>query len=207
MPPQSDEEEIPQRNSLYKIARISSTFFVPPTLTLFSFSFLGLQFEPTIVNQVVVIGSGFLWTFLLPIIFFVIMLKKKKIINQDAELKEERTFPFLFGLSLLLIGYFLLRTFNIQPITLTFWLCYIINTMAIILINRTWKISIHALGIAAPLALFSFMGSWIAVPLLFLLFLVGWSRIYLKCHTFAQVIAGAFFGFISTYLQLYLFLR
>jgi len=207
MPPQSDEEEIPQRNLLYKIARISSTFFVPPTLTLFSFTYLGLQFEPTIVNQVVVIGSGFLWTFLLPIIFFVIMLKKKKIINQDAELKEERTFPFLFGLSLLLIGYFLLRTFNIQPITLTFWLCYIINTMAIILINRTWKISIHALGIAAPLALFSFMGSWITVPLLFLLFLVGWSRIYLKCHTFTQVITGAFFGFLSTYLQLYLFLR
>jgi len=207
MQPRSDEEEIPQRNSLYKIARISSTFFVPPTLTLFSFSFLGLQFEPTIVNQVVVIGSGFLWTFLIPIIFFVIMLKKKKIINQDAELKEERTFPFLFGLSLLLIGYFLLRTFNIQPLILTFWLCYIINTMVIILINKTWKISIHALGIAAPLALFSFMGSWIAVPLLFLLFLVGWSRIYLKCHTFAQVITGAFFGFLSTYLQLYLFLR
>ena len=60
MPPQSDEEEIPQRNSLYKIARISSTFFVPPTLTLFSFSFLGLQVETTIVNQFVVIGSGFL---------------------------------------------------------------------------------------------------------------------------------------------------
>lgn len=207
MLPQSDKEEIPQRNSLYKIARISSTLFVPPTLTLFSFSFLGLQFESNVTNQVVVIGSGFLWTFILPIIFFVIMLKKKKIINQDAELKEERTFPFLFGLSLLLIGYFLLRTFSIQPLTLTFWLCYIINTMAIILINRTWKISIHALGIAAPLALFSFMGSWIAVPLLFLLFLVGWSRIYLKCHTFAQVIAGALFGFISTYLQLYLFLR
>lgn len=207
MLPQSDKEEIPPRNSLYKIARISSTLFVPPTLTLFTFSFLGLQFEPTIVNQVVVISSGFLWTFLLPIIFFVIMLKKKKIINQDAELKEERTFPFLFGLSLLLIGYFLLRTFNIQPLTLTFWLCYIINTMAIILINKIWKISIHALGIAAPLALFSFMGSWIALPLLFLLFLVGWSRIYLKCHTFAQVITGAFFGFISTYLQLYLFLR
>lgn len=207
MLPQSNKEEIPQRNSLYKIARISSTLFVPPTLTLFSFSYLGLQFEPTIVNQVVVLGSGFLWTFLLPIIFFVIMLKKKKIINQDAELKEERTFPFLFGLSLLLIGYFLLRTFNIHPLTLTFWLCYIINTMVIILINKTWKISIHALGIAAPLALFSFMGSWIAILLLLLLFLVGWSRIYLKCHTFAQVITGALFGFISTYIQLYLFLR
>lgn len=207
MQQQSDKEEIPQRNSLYKIARISSTLFVPPTLTLFSFTYLGLQMESTTANQFVVIGSGFLWTFLLPIIFFVIMLKKKKIINQDADLKEERTFPFLFGLSLLLIGYFLLRTFNIHPLTLTFWFCYIINTLTIILINRTWKISIHALGIAAPLALFSFMGSWITLPLLFLLLLVGWSRIYLKCHTFAQVIAGALFGFLSTYLQLYLFLR
>lgn len=207
MQPRSNNEEISQRNSLYKIARISSTLFVPPTLTLFSFSYLGLQFEPTIANQVVVISSGFLWTFLLPIIFFVIMLKKKKIINQDAEFKEERTFPFLFGLSLLLTGYFLLRMFNIQPLTLTFWFCYIINTSSIIVINRIWKISIHALGIAAPIALFSFIGSWIAVPLLFLLFLVGWSRIYLKCHTFTQVIAGGFFGFLSTYLQLYLFMR
>ncbi|MDP3150122.1 MAG: hypothetical protein Q8N83_13450 [Ignavibacteria bacterium] len=207
MLPQSDKAEISQRNSLYKIARISSTLFVPPTLTLLSFSYLGLQLEPTIANQFVVIGSGFLWTFLLPIIFFVIMLKKKKIINQDAELKEERTFPFLFGLSLLLIGYFILRTFNIQPLTLTFWLCYIINTVAIILINKIWKISIHALGIAAPVALFAFVGSWIVIPLLLLLFLVGWSRIYLKCHTFTQVIAGALFGLLSTYLQLHIFLK
>lgn len=207
MQPRSNNEEISQRNSLYKIARISSTLFVPPALTLFSFSYLGLQLEPTIVNKIVVICSGFFWTFLLPIIFFVIMLKKKKIINQDAELKEERTFPFFFGLSLLLIGYFLLRNFNIHPLTLTFWLCYIINTVAIILINKTWKISIHALGIAAPLALFSFIGSWITIPLLILLFLVGWSRIYLKCHTFTQVIAGGIFGFLSTYLQLHLFLH
>jgi len=207
MQPRSDKEEEHKKNLFYKIARISSTLFVPPTLTLFSFTYLGLQLESAPAKQVVVISSGLLWTFLLPIIFFVIMLKKKKIINQDAELKEERTFPFLFGLSLLLIGYFILRVFNIEPLTLTFWLCYIINTVTIILINRIWKISIHALGIAAPLALFVFMASWIAVPLLLLLFLVGWSRIYLKCHTFAQVIAGALFGSISTYLQLYLFLR
>lgn len=207
MQPRSDKEEEQKKNLFYKIARISSTLFVPPTLTLFSFTYLGLLLETKLANQVVVLGSGLLWTFLLPIIFFIIMLKKKKIINQDAELKEERTFPFLFGLSLLLIGYFLLRIFNIQPLTQTFWLCYIINTGAIILINKIWKISIHALGIAVPLALFVFMGSLIAVPLLLLLFLVGWSRIYLKCHTFAQVIAGALFGFISTYLQLYLFLR
>ncbi|MCK9425836.1 MAG: hypothetical protein M0Q21_07360 [Ignavibacteriaceae bacterium] len=207
MQPQFDKVELPKKNTSYKTARIISTLFVPPTLTLFSFSLLGLQFEHSLDNKMLVIGSAFIFTFFLPVVFFVIMLKKKKIINQDAEMKEERTIPFLFGLSLLLIGYFFLRSYNIQPLTLAFWFCYISNMAAIIFINKIWKISIHALGIAAPLAMFLFIGSWIAYPILFLLFLVGWSRIKLKCHTFAQVIAGALFGFLSTYLQLYLFLK
>ncbi len=204
---QSNPIELIQKSSSYKSARILSTLFVPPTLTLFSFSYLGLQLEPSLDKKMLVVSSAFLFTFFLPIVFFVIMLKKNQIVNQDAELKEERTIPFLFGLALLLIGYFLLRSYNIQPLTLAFWFCYIANTAAIILINKIWKISIHALGIAAPFALFLYISSWIAYPLLVLLFIVGWSRINLKCHTFAQVIAGALFGFLSTYVQLYLFLN
>lgn len=207
MQPQFNQVELPLKNSSYKTARILSTLFVPPSLMLFSFSFLGLQFEPSLDKIMLVVGSAFLFTFFLPIVFFVIMLKKKKIVNQDAEFKKERTIPFLFGLSLLLTGYFLLRYYEIQPLTLAFWFCYISNTAAIILINKIWKISIHALGIAVPLAMFLFIGSWIIYPLVILLFFVGWSRINLKCHTFAQVIAGAFFGFLSAYLQLYLFLK
>ena len=207
MQPQSDKVEIGKKNGIFQTARILSTIFVPPTLTLFSFSYLGFSFETLLLTKTIVVGSAFIFTFLLPIVFFVVMLKKKKIINQDAEVKEERTIPFLFGLSLLLIGYFLLRTFNIQPVTLAFWFCYVTNMIAIILINKIWKISIHALGIAAPLALFVYLGSWISLPLALLLLLVGWSRIYLKCHTFAQVIAGALFGFLSTYMQLYLLLK
>jgi membrane-associated phospholipid phosphatase len=38
------------------------------------------------------------------------------------------------------------------------------------------------------------------------LFLVGWSRIKLKCHTITEVIAGAIFGFVSVYLQLIILL-
>jgi len=207
MQPQSNKVEIVKKSGTFQTARILSTIFVPPTLTLFSFSYLGLSFESLLFTKIIVVGSAFFFTFLFPIVFFVVMLKKKKISNQDAEVKEERTLPFLFGLSLLLIGYYFLPTFNIQPVTLAFWFCYITNMIAIILINKNWKISIHALGIAAPLAMFLFIGSWIAYPLALLLFLVGWSRIYLKCHTFAQVIAGALFGFLSTYMQLYFFMK
>jgi len=207
MQPLSNSETAAKNSGSYKTARILSTLFVPPTLTLFSFTFLGWQYESSFTKTMLVTGSAFLFTFLLPIVFFVVMLKRKKIVNQDAEMKEERTIPFLFGLSLLLIGYFLLSYNTIQPLTLALWFSYISNMAVVILINKYWKISIHALGIAAPLAMFVFISSWIAYPLLIILFLVGWSRINLKCHTFTQVIAGAFFGFLSTYLQLYLFLK
>jgi len=207
MQPLSNSETAAKNSGSTKTARILSTLFIPPTLTLFSFSYLGLQFESSLNKMILVVVSTLLFTFLLPIGFFLIMLKKKRIVNQDAEMKEERTVPFLFGLSLLLIGYFLLRFNNVQPLTLALWFSYGTNMAVVILINKYWKISIHALGVAAPLAMFVFIGNWIAFPLLLILFLVGWSRINLKCHTFTQVIAGAFFGFLSTSLQLYLFLK
>jgi len=207
MQPLSNSETAAKDIGSYKTARILSTLFVPPTLSLFTFSYLGLHLETSFNKSVLVLGATLVLTFLLPIVFFIIMLKKKRIVNQDAEMKEERTIPFLFGLSLLLLGYLLLWFNNIHPFILALWFSYISNMAVIILINKYWKISIHAMGIAGPLAMFVFMGNWISYPLLIILFLVGWSRINLKCHTFAQVIAGGFFGFLSTFLQLYLFLR
>lgn len=207
MQPLSNSETAAKDTVPYKTARKLSTLFVPPTLSLFTFSYLGLHLEASFNKSVLVLGATLVLTFLLPIVFFIIMLKKKRIVNQDAEMKEERTIPFLFGLSLLLLGYLLLWFNNVQPLILALWFSYISNMAVIILINKFWKISIHAMGIAGPLAMFVFMGNWIAYPLLIILFLVGWSRINLKCHTFAQVIAGGIFGFLSTFLQLYLFLR
>jgi len=199
--------ELISKRSAHKIARLISTLFIPPTVMLFSFFYLGVQYGTSFQEKAAVICSAFLFTFLLPILFFLIMLKKQKIVNQDAELKEERTVPFLFGLFLLIAGYFILQSFGVQKLILVFWFSFITNSIAIILINKVWKISIHAFGLAAPLALFAFWGSWIALPVLLFLLLVGWSRIYLKCHNFAQVFAGASFGFISVYGQLYFILK
>jgi len=202
-----DRKGIFSQETSYKFARGISTFFVPPTLTLFSFSYLGFHFENQVYQKWLVASTGLIFTFLLPIIFFLFMLKNKKIVNQDAEMKEERTIPFLFGLTLLIPGYFILHANDVHLITQAFWICYISNTAAVIIINKFWKISIHALGAAAPLALFCFIQNWIGAVMVIILLLVGWSRIKLKCHTFAQVIAGALFGFLSTVVQLYLILK
>jgi membrane-associated phospholipid phosphatase len=68
-------------------------------------------------------------------------------------------------------------------------------TLAVIMaITTAWKISVHtsvAGGAATMLALV--LGPWWSVVWALAL-LVGWSRIALKDHTFAQVAAGALLG-------------
>jgi membrane-associated phospholipid phosphatase len=73
-------------------------------------------------------------------------------------------------------------------------------------INLRWKISGHTMGIAVPTTVLTFVfGPW-GLLCGSLLPPVAWSRVYLKKHTIAQVIAGALVGFSLTALVLWLLL-
>ena len=63
------------------------------------------------------------------------------------------------------------------------------------------------MGAAGPLAALTYVFGPIALLFAIIVFLVGWSRIQLKVHNFAQVIAGVLLAFASTYLQIYLIVR
>ncbi len=89
-----------------------------------------------------------------------------------------------------------------NPVIITFWCCYIINSVIITLINKYWKISAHALGVASPLALLVIFEPNFAYFYFAFVLVIGWSRLHLKCHTLAQVIAGTLAGFLLTYFQL-----
>ena len=58
------------------------------------------------------------------------------------------------------------------------------------------------MGAAGPFAALVFAFGWIGFFLLPIVILVGWSRIKLKCHSFAQVAAGVLFAFVSVYFQM-----
>ncbi len=136
------------------------------------------------------------------------MVKKGKIVNQDAEVKEERNTPYLLGVAIQIIGLIFLIIFNLSSYSISLWLCYIVNTFLIYLINRFWKISAHTTGASVSVAFFLFFFGW-KLFLIFLLItvIVGSSRIILKVHNVKQVLAGGTFGFVSTYLQIYFYLN
>lgn len=189
------------------IARIISTIFVPPSFTIIVFTVFAFILETESLKTVVPILIAFLFGFAAPIILFVVLRKRKKIVDLDATVKEERTTPFLISVGFYLIGLIILIFFNVNIISIAFWFCYISNTLVTILINKHWKISAHAMGAAGPLSALTFVFGPMALFFAIIVFLVGWSRIKLKVHNFAQVIAGVLLAFVSTYLQIYLIVR
>ncbi|MEV6527115.1 phosphoesterase PA-phosphatase [Longispora sp. NPDC051575] len=62
-------------------------------------------------------------------------------------------------------------------------------------ITTRWKISVHAAVSAGATAMAGHALGWpVAIPLAVIVGVVAWSRVALRDHTRAQVIAGAFLG-------------
>ncbi|MBK9099445.1 MAG: hypothetical protein IPM14_15290 [bacterium] len=189
-----------------KLARFISTLFVPPSFTIIVFTIFAFTIETESLKIMVTIMVAVLLGFAAPIILFVVLRKRKKLVDLDASIKEERTVPFLISVGFYLIGLILLINFNVHIISIAFWFCYISNTLVTILINKYWKISYVCVA-AGPLAAVTYAFGPIALIFSFIVLLVGWSRIQLKVHTLAQVAAGILLAFFSTYLQMYFIVR
>jgi membrane-associated phospholipid phosphatase len=186
-----------------KFARIISTLFVPPSFTIIVFTLFAFFLESDSLKRVITILVAFLFGFTAQIILFLLFRRKGKIIDLDASVKEERTTPFLISVGFYLVGLVILIIFRVHIISIAFWFCYISNTLVTILINKHWKISAHAMGAAGPLAAVTYVFGPIGLLFSLIVFLVGWSRIQLKVHNFAQVSAGILLAFTSTFLQIF----
>lgn len=190
------------KNFLNKLARVTSTVFIPPSFTVFIFTYFAFSLENSPSLKLFVILTALVFGFLLHIILFLYFRRKGRLVDLDASIKEERTVPFLISIIFYAAGLFILYFLNASPVSIAFWFCYISNTLLVVIINKLWKISVHSMGASGPLAALFFA---IGPPSLFiipLVLLVGWSRVRLKCHTPAQVTAGLLFGFFSTYVQM-----
>ena len=190
-----------------RIARIISTILVPPSFTLILFTYLAFHFESDLFKRIILLSVSFFFGFLFHIFLFIYFKRKGKLIDLDASIKEERTVPFIFSGIIYLLGFIILMLNNINLISIAFWFCYISNTFIVVLINKNWKISVHAMGSSGPLAVLIFLLGPIGSLFIIVPFAVGWSRIRLKCHTFAQVFFGALLGFASTYFQILLIVK
>ncbi len=187
-----------------KFARLISTIFVPPSFTIIVYFIFALTVETSFQKSLIVFLVAFVFGFVLPIAMFVYMRKKRIISDNDAMIKDQRTFPYLIALMFYTIGLVILIYSDVSKISIAFWFCYISNSFITIIINKYWKISAHSMGASGAAAALYFIFGWSSFVTIIIALLVGWSRIQLRCHTFSQVFAGLIVAFVSVYLQMYL---
>ena len=196
------ERKLNTKSFSSKIARIISTVFIPPVNLLYLFFYLSIHFEVESFKSITVVLTAFIFGFVMPVSLFFYLRRKNQISNVDTDIKEERQLPYLFSTLFAIISALILIYFDTSKISILAWISYTINTLILILINKYWKISAHAIGVAVPWAIILYTNPAL-FPIFMMIFLfVGWARIKLKVHTFAQVIAGSLFGFCFTLLEI-----
>lgn len=114
-----------------------------------------------------------------------------KLSDVDVSKRSERVGPFIFGLISACLGWFVLILAHAPGALVTMVMISALSGLVLLVITLWWKISMHASSLAgAATMLTAFYGS-VMLPLFGLLLLVSWSRVVLRRHTIAQVIAGS----------------
>jgi membrane-associated phospholipid phosphatase len=193
-----------------KLAKFITNITAPPLIAIPCLIILGLQDEHNrgIHNNLIIsLAIAIIFGATLPIILVVTMYLLKKINDIHIATREQRNLPFLLTIISFIIG-----TCLLWFITGFSWLTvvmasYSINTLVVMLINFKWKISIHATSIGGIVAAFTMLGGWMATPLISVIWLVTWARVYLKAHTTGQVLVGSLLGFFFTLIQLIILLE
>jgi len=109
----------------------------------------------------------------------------------DIHEREARLFPLLAIIPSYAMGYASLYAMSAPAAIQCLMLCYTINTAFVLAVSLFWKISIHAVGVSGPAVAMTYVFGSIGIVLMLMIPMVMWSRVHLKKHTVAQVIAGA----------------
>lgn len=166
-----------------------------------------------IINYTLLYNGNWAWfSFLsiffasiLPIISSYLWILRNNL-EVDMPRREDRIYPLLMVIIFYVVGVIVLFATGAPPLTSALMVCYLNNTLIVLLFSLFWKISIHAMGISGPATALIYLFGWPGLLFSLLVPLVVWSRLHLKRHTPSQLIIGTILGYLLTALQLYLLL-
>jgi membrane-associated phospholipid phosphatase len=174
---------------------------------LFSYhSYFKMIYNPDFVNRLYVISL--ILVVVMPILSFLILYKWGIISDIKMTNRKERVLPTYVALVYYCCFYYLIRQIGgLDPIIISAIFGGILAILIANIITSYWKISIHGIGISLVAGIFVASTelkhvdhNYMVIGLIMLIGLVGFSRLYLKRHTPAQVYAGSAVGFLVPYL-------
>ncbi len=152
----------------------------------------------------------FVFTFLMPALNVLFLLRYKFIGSLHMIAKEERRIPFLITAIFFFAQIYLLRDVNIPSAIKLLMLAATLALVLTIIINWFWKISAHMVGAgglcgAVFICQYAMHQNYLwLLSLLFLLSgLVAMARLKITNHTIAQLCGGYLLGFASNLVFLF----
>jgi membrane-associated phospholipid phosphatase len=179
-----------------RFARIVSTILAPVTISL---PFVVLVAFYHTRDQLAAIVYAFIALFFLsigPLIYVVIGVRTGKLSDLDISRRSERAGPFLFGIISTSIGLLVLSLVLGPKDLQTALILTTISAVILMVTTLWWKISIHASTMAGAATMLTVLYGMALLPLFLLLVLVSWSRVVLRRHTVAQVVAGSLLSIV-----------
>jgi membrane-associated phospholipid phosphatase len=135
-----------------------------------------------------------LFVCVLPLFLLLVLVRRGKVTDHHVSDRRQRAPVLLMALASILAGLLVLTAAGAPHSVVVMVLAVVAGVVVLAGISPFWKISGHAAAVssAAVIGVLMLGPAWL--PLLLLIPAVGWSRVVLRAHTAAQVIAGSLFG-------------
>jgi membrane-associated phospholipid phosphatase len=188
-----------------EFARIFSTVCNPFLTALALFVILAHVSARSQLEFWTLLFTSTFFTSIGPMLFVFWLYATDRIADLDMSLRPEREAVFGAFVVFYSLGTLALWLEHAPTLLVATMAAYAASSLVVQFITRYWKISTHAIGITAPLVALMVLYRPQPLPFLVLIPIVGWSRVYLKAHTVAQVVAGTVLGALTVALFFHLF--
>ena len=176
-----------------RVARVITEALQPP-ITVGLLLLLSPAMEPGYPGTVWFGAVAVLFVCVLPLAAVVVLVRMGKVTDRHVSDRRQR-FPVLaMSVVSLLAGLGVLLAINAPYSVIVVVLAIVGGVVVLAVISLFWKISGHAGAIALTTVITVLILGAPWIPLLLLIPAVGWSRVVLRAHTVAQVVAGALVG-------------
>jgi hypothetical protein len=125
-----------------------------------------------------------------PFLFVLCGVRRGRYSDHHVSEREQRFVPLLFGLGCMAIAFGLLYFLGASRVLIATVTAVIVACGISLLITRSWKISLHLVGMAGAVTVFVLMFGPLFLVLSPLVGIVAWARWQVGAHTLLQAVAG-----------------
>lgn len=135
-----------------------------------------------------------LFVCVLPLVVLLVLVRFGKVTDHHVSDRKQRAPVLLMALGCIAVGLLVLGAVDAPESVIAMVMSVVGGVAVLAVVSPFWKMSGHAAAVscAAVVSVLMLGAAW--TPLLLLVPAVSWSRVVLRAHSLAQVVAGSLFG-------------